>query len=158
MFKKTGLKTKEESQNYKRQFILILAVTVVVGTIITMVNEGFILDSSGEEARLLINHLLDTTLPDNITNIQLTYPVILGPELEIFIRFDAAPKHVRSWITSGVACFFQDLEALEINGKRHVGQSIIEQEIGTTRDWWQPEAANQYAPAVLVNRELNTGS
>ena len=144
MIKKTAPKTKKKSQSLCRLMITILAVSVVVGFIIQVMDEGFILDWSGEEARLVINLLLDTKLPDHITNIHMTYKVILGPDFGAYIRFDTAPKHIRAWLATGIVCFEPDLDALDINGERKEIQSILEKETGTSREWWQPVNAKQY--------------
>jgi len=151
MIKKAAPKTKEKSQSLCRLMITILAVSVVVGFIIQVMDEGFILDWSGEEARLMINLLLDTKLPDHITNIHMTYKVILGRDFGAYIRFDTAPKHIRAWLATGVVCFEPDLDTLVNQGEQNEIQSILEQEIGAPREWWQPINATQYTSGSCDN-------
>jgi hypothetical protein len=151
MLKKTAPKTKEKSQSLCRLMITILAVSIVVGFIIQVMNEGFILDWDGEEARLVINLLLDTKLPDYITNIHMTYEVILGPDFGAYIRFDTEPKHIRAWLATGIVCFEPDLDTLVNHGAQNEIQSILEQETGTSREWWQPINAKQYASGSCDN-------
>jgi hypothetical protein len=151
MIKKAAPKNKQKPQSLRRLMFTILVLSVIVGSIIQVMNEGFILDWSDEEARFVINLLLDTQIPDQVTHIHMTYKVILGPDFGAYIRFDTDPKHIRAWLATGIVCFEPDLDTLVNQGEQNEIQSILEQEIGVPREWWQPINATQYTSGSCDN-------
>lgn len=132
-----------ENKNNKRTWIMMAAILICIAATVT----GGLLISppkwSEDKARAEINQLLDTTIPENATNVHWSETKAI--EWYAFARFDAPPEDVETWLADGVVCFDTVTETMN--------EGLIG--IQYPPMWWERDSAEVLASDYCMDDYVN---
>ncbi len=130
-------------KNNKRRWIAGAAVLIAIAMAVTC---GFLISPpkwSEDGARAEINQLLDTTIPENATNVH--WSETRAIEWQAYARFDAPPEDIETWLAGGVACFD--------TVTRNMNEGIIG--IQYPPMWWERDSAEVLASDYCLDDYVN---
>jgi hypothetical protein len=114
--------------------ILVLVICTGLYTFVAWAASSFSITTTyaeGEEARILIEKFLNTSIPDSAQDVQIAYTAWI--DFIAKMRFSLVPEVAEQWLSDNEWCFD------ELSEMRMVNLPFIHPD----SDWWQPNLAEQ---------------